>query len=700
MIRIVFVMMCLACPSWAATVTVRAGEHDTFTRVVFHMPRDSKYRISYIKSGVELRFDERLNLKSDALFTRLYKDRVAAVDLDDAENVITLRTACPCDIHTFREGPTMAVFDIRDTAALPIDTDTITDDQVTSSKDSSEKRAFELPLFLPELVIKDRDPVLDRTKTNLVAALTSAANRRLLNINLTNENPKVSVAEQSIDPSADLAAHVETDFQRGITEQGLRCIDDDKLDLSTWRQDTSFSNNLADLRNRLPLELGDVDPLVALELAKFYTAYGFSAEARRVYDDFALSESPDAPVLDGIIAALNQETTANSVFQNALTCNSRAALWGIMVTDPILPATPIDGNAVQLAFNSLPYPLMEYVGPILIDRLINGDFNDIASLISLQLQRRQRGDTTETEFATAQVLAATGNTEDAIKTLESMADDFSNVSPQALIDLVQLKATQNQMVSPKLAHVAESLMWQHRKSDLAPTLQQTDALAHLLSAEFDRALAKFQTAEKTSEFYDQFVKIATQNAPDSQFIKLVLGNTDISITSVSQTTSLAIADRLADLGFSQAADQFLPKTPIGSVSAEQNLIHAKILLQQNRAHDAIAILEGLENDAAVALRALGKTNLEEWSDFSARDIGHVAPPISAAIALKKSDASFLPPDRNFLLPFVENAKQQNIPMDLPILATVTAETDRSAAFRKNAQAVLEGLESLSDPLRN
>lgn len=706
MIRLFLIFLFFAAPSLAATVTVKAAEHDGFTRVVFYVPKNQPYTIDYVKGGVQIAFETSLNLKSETLFSRLYAGRVRSVGLDEARKTLTLTVGCDCDVLTFRDQNDLAVFDIK-----PVSTDRLLEPLITSENKhtpnphptvSNTKPLFSLPLFLPELDIKPAAKNLETTRSNLETALTKAANRKLLNIDVSNENfgkPKTDpgpISEPSPTVADDILNSIETNFDRGLTAQGDKCLENSQFEIATWRTHENFFDDLASARKRLFTELGDPNPQAAADLTKIYISYGLADEARHIFNHFNVATTADAPLLNAMIHALQQSDDEHRYFANSLTCDSYAALWGVLETDPLPPSAELDGNALQLAFNSLPRELMEFVGPILIDRLVRSDFDETAHLISLQLKRREKDQSVESQFAHAKVLAATGDDADAIKELETLSEDFSNISPQALIDLVDLKASQNQAVSPKLALVAEALAWQERGTPQSDALNAADALAHLLSANFDISLAKFNALTKrTPEFIDQYVGLAAQNLDDRLFAEFVLGTPTMDNTILSQSTSLDVAHRLITLGFYDRAKDFLVEHPIGTTKDSQALALAKIDLAEFRPNQAISLLDGLDSDVANSVRLKAVIAAENWQRAAETIKYSDIDSMTAAIALETGFIDVLPETRTFLQPLF-SFPSEPIPAikdtEKP-LKNASFTIEKSERLRKDILSVLENLNS-------
>ncbi|MEM7596264.1 MAG: hypothetical protein AAF382_01125 [Pseudomonadota bacterium] len=99
--------------AWAQTVTVRSGEHDDFTRLVFNMPGRLDVALRYQSDGVALTFErEALTFNTDTVFDMVPTTRLSALSTDGGEVQLTLQ--CLCDIETFWASDRAFVVDISD----------------------------------------------------------------------------------------------------------------------------------------------------------------------------------------------------------------------------------------------------------------------------------------------------------------------------------------------------------------------------------------------------------------------------------------------------------------------------------------------------------------------------------------------------------------------------------------------------------
>ena len=110
-------LVLLAQTAAAQTVTVRSGEHDGFTRLVFDLPQSRDWTLTDegAGTGIDLVLDgAALLFDTDRVFDRIATDRVASVEALDARNGVRIGLNCRCDVSAFRFGEAMLVLDIRD----------------------------------------------------------------------------------------------------------------------------------------------------------------------------------------------------------------------------------------------------------------------------------------------------------------------------------------------------------------------------------------------------------------------------------------------------------------------------------------------------------------------------------------------------------------------------------------------------------
>ena len=105
---------------WAGTalaqvVEVRAGEHDSFTRLVFRLPDRLAYTLSQGERRAELGFARSgLVFDTSVVFQRVPRSRLTAIRVTPEDDTVRLSLACDCGIEAFWYGQSALVLDIKD----------------------------------------------------------------------------------------------------------------------------------------------------------------------------------------------------------------------------------------------------------------------------------------------------------------------------------------------------------------------------------------------------------------------------------------------------------------------------------------------------------------------------------------------------------------------------------------------------------
>ncbi|WP_101067134.1 coiled-coil domain-containing protein [Roseovarius salinarum] len=105
----------LACgsPALAQTVTVRSGEHERFSRLVFDLPSRMDWQLSPTGDGRELSLARQdLVFDTSEVFSRIPRTRLSGLSVDAETGTIQLSLACDCTVNGFWYGESFLVIDI------------------------------------------------------------------------------------------------------------------------------------------------------------------------------------------------------------------------------------------------------------------------------------------------------------------------------------------------------------------------------------------------------------------------------------------------------------------------------------------------------------------------------------------------------------------------------------------------------------
>jgi len=683
----------LGSPIVAQTVHVKAAEHDGFTRVVFHMPTNRTAEFAITARGAELQFDRKIILDTQGLFSRLYADRVGAVRLETGAQMVRLAKNCDCDIKTFAEGQDMIIFDISDAAP---DTANPLPDPVADAGDAGQTAATSTLPNLPLLPAQKSTPAFDLGGAHLQisAALQRAADRNILTPNRAHKPATDTTQAAAISsPVVTEFTGLQIDKNQAMTQNGSACVENPDLEFSQWRAHDDFTTALAKLRQDLISETGRVNTQTAIDLVRLYLSFGLGVEAMEILNTYDLTH-PEQQLHHDLALIFMGKIEPNNMFASSASCGSHAAIWGILAGHD-LAGQRLDTAAIQLAINALPREIRDYFGPKIIEKLVDADFIDLAENLSLQIKQRSDQITPDLELAHSEILADQGQVQEATATLENLAQNFTTISPKALIALIDLKAKQNQPAPPKLALVAEALAWENADTELAPKLQQTDAIAHLLAADFDRAVQKFFTAPMDQNFASQFLDLAVESLPAEQFLKTTIAPPVAVKSKITQSVSLKIAQRLIDYGLHDAATQYFSQRPLGDIRNAQAVLQARILADRQDYDQAAALLRDLDSPQSLSLRAKIAGLSQDWDTATTLADTQDSQALLNATALAKT--TVIKPEVSQPIQSLINAVQSApAPETDAVLGNTQTQIETSRALRQSLGGILENLAAGSD----
>ena len=102
----------------AATVAVRSGAHEGFTRLTMDLPRRLGWALNGSGARRTLRLDGTdLDFDLSQAFTRIGRDRVRALSGGGEDATLVIDLGCDCDVDGFFAGESLLVIDIADPPA-------------------------------------------------------------------------------------------------------------------------------------------------------------------------------------------------------------------------------------------------------------------------------------------------------------------------------------------------------------------------------------------------------------------------------------------------------------------------------------------------------------------------------------------------------------------------------------------------------
>ncbi|MBK0325904.1 hypothetical protein I5535_01215 [Rhodobacteraceae bacterium F11138] len=626
----------------AQTISVRSGEHDTFTRLVLYIPAGAEWSIDQADQNAAVRLAlPGVRFDTRQVFQRIRKKRLLSLAQTEEGGVLNLELACDCGVVGFNHSSRMLVVDIRDEPPekvlklpqpLHLGRHSYRFNQAYGSQSVPDMK---LPLQIdpapdagenlaPAVVALQGAETsgLNRSELRLLEQIGRASEQGLLSpIQPILEAPEIEGAAISVTSnemperaSGNVSAMtvVDEEFAR-ISDSVSRfqkekeCLDPTAVGVQNWGQDAEFANRIGNLRANLYSEFDRLNSEAVADLAKAYLYYGFGAEARE-----AIGLASDTVENTDVMLAMadvldNRDTSQHSAFVNQQNCETDVAMWAVLSN----PKQAWDANtdAVARAFSRLPGHLRSHLGPRLSRIFTDVDELELASAILRKIEISEETPQPDQNFASAAIDKSHGDAEAAAAKMAEVIDTDSEFSPQALIELVDTHWRERMPVAPDMHLLAASYAAEYRGTDLGDDLQRTRTVALALSGDFETAYEAYQTLQRrdpktdTRQALIPLLYLLAENAGDVAFLKIGLSVISDPDTKLPTELTNKLARRLIDLGFAEPALTLLASSGSQQVAPERKLMRAEAALALNLPHRALVELLSVQGPEAVRLRA-------------------------------------------------------------------------------------------------
>ena len=389
MLRCVFFIF-LSVPSFlsAEVVTVRSGEHENFTRLVFPLPNAE---MTWSLDQTVLRIDgEDLEFDFSKVFDRIPRTRLEAIRQE--KNSVVVQLNCACETRAFRFSEKSIVLDIADPT---LEQEANAENETTDAIELETKRLMvdqEVRKDLKQSVIGldqhiDKEPRNTESSENLRAELETAMQQTFLKPSKSQkekrQQPEKVMMEHSssvppVDPNANpqqnftlhasnnLDAFLQLELDALNQRSKQHCAREKAVSFEQWDMETPPLEKVSTLRRGLVGEFDKVDSATAIELASLLTYLTFGAEAREVL--YLVPEHQDSKALLALSHLMEgNPSPARKFFSRQSRCSDWHSFWStISGAEPDLTE-----QQVSLALRMLgmfPDHLRRELGPILAHR--------------------------------------------------------------------------------------------------------------------------------------------------------------------------------------------------------------------------------------------------------------------------------------------------------------------------------------------
>ncbi|WP_171240322.1 hypothetical protein [Ruegeria sp. HKCCA5491] len=621
------VLMGLARAAVAQDVPVRSGEHEGYTRLVVQVPANTGWTLAQTKNGARLsvaldgvKFDTR------SVFRRLTQDRLAAISQSTPGGALEMQFGCDCVASSFLHNKTMIVVDITPAALLPEISGDIPPPllpKTTPAQNPLKQTQLPEALSLPLLSLNAQ-----QLESQLSTRLLQGADRELVDLRIAPVGPRASIAQEPVlapmDPGANITVTSALDELDEFLDAGIipnerqpQCLSSADLSFRTWGGTKPFPELVSALRSAMYQEFDTLDETKVLELAKLYASHGFGAEAIQALG-LLDPNSRESERINAIAQYMDDgQVSGSNPFKGQQGCDSDAALWGVLTEGNL--SGDVRLKTVEQTFQRLPKHLRRQVGPALAEILTEGKELEAARRVLRAIDRVSDYSTARASQAKATVATAEGDGQRAETHLADVisSSDTTVEAPLALARLVEKRWFDRGSVSAKEVELAASYAVEFRGSEFQPMTQRTHAVALSLNHEFDQALNLLGEIPKDAEYevaLNRVTQMLVERADDTTFLRRTLIMSKRNTYALSTETAVAVATRLASLGFAGPAHSMVSRIQDKTQKSDRARVRAQSALQSNRPHQALLELATTPSTDAVDLRAQA---LQATGDFAA-----------------------------------------------------------------------------------
>lgn len=622
----------------AGPALVTSGEHPGFTRLVMQYDGPVNWQLGRTLDGYALRVqDDRPGYDLSKAFNLIGKGRLAALWPDSATGDLHFGIACACYAMPFEFRPGIVVVDLYDGAP---------------PKGSSFEQPLDLPVPkappVPEPVpaaVEDRPPLYDWTTLALPSAGPRSADRagtghftplstdlasaedglQQLRLSLIEEmsrgasqgivdmaKPKAPPEPAPEDPNSPVAIHLgETPnlVVRQKGEEGMRlgaegaaCISDEQLDITFWGANRPVRDQIGPERQGLTGEFDKPDPDAVTRAVRFNLFLGFGAEARALTRAFP-NDLPDRSIWDSMARILDQDPDPAPAFTGMQDCDTAAALWATLADPEARPTDEIGKAAILRSFSAMPPHLRRLLGPRLVERFLQAEDFSVATALRDAVLRAPGDPGPEIVVMQAAMSRAMGEPGKAEAQLEPLAATSGPASAEALVALVEQRATLGQTVDFKDVQTLEELLKERKDGAEAPRFQHALILGRAASGDYDTAFAE---AAETPDTVEPLWTLLAQAGPDTALLRHATLAAGQPAPMAARKAAGLIADRMLGLGLADQAAAWLSQA-----ESAPTLLRARVALAQGKAQVALGLLAEDSSAPALAVKADALQSMQE-----------------------------------------------------------------------------------------
>lgn len=610
---------CLSCQAVAAaTVTVRSGEHDGFTRLVLQLPREVTWSLERTEAGYMLATGgSEIEFDASKAFEYITRHRIASLQPKGTGD-LSIALACECHAVTSETPAGLLVIDVTDGPGpgRPSEPGPVQDGTAQGLDDFWLQRlkSVKRPAAAASEDLMDvSESETDRERMDAAARLLEWQISRAMGqglVNPANETLAVKLLPPGpgradgpeIPATAELGvaadtAHDKTDGEPRIPrDPAQECPASEDFAVKDWADERDFAEQIAEAKGALLGEFDAPEKEAVLKAVRFYLHFGLGVEGADLIRSFGLG-----PMEDHHLAALAEIIEGTIHPDNpliSLDCEGEALLWRALASS----GTVTSGNTAEViaTYSALPVPLRHLLGTRLVDLFLARGDMEAARAVRDALLRGSGHGAAVTMIDISIALADPKAHPDPIVLVDQLAQQGENL-PRAVILVIEAYQRRDIAVPRRISDLAESLAFEQREGAWGKDLRQAVATALASQGRFIEAFAQMDAlagSQVPNVPADLFGSLA-RKADDGQFLQLIFARMAEAHAPEQVEHWSLIGTRLAELGFPREAIGFLRRP---AQTDADHLLAARIAAAEGRTDDALNALRGLKTENAVTLR--------------------------------------------------------------------------------------------------
>jgi hypothetical protein len=576
-----------AVPALGQPISVTAGEHAGFTRIVLNSARAFAWELSERGAAVTIRLAETtgrtVRLDPTRSLYRIPRVRVSDLRVDGPS--VWLDLACPCPTRVFEDRPGVLVIDVLDPQAVPQEavslpgptffaqntpTSSVSALAVVVGRSLAESLAEEARAGQDEPPAS-ANPSIDPSGaavTGLSRLLAAAMTQGLVAPTEPVQpqpgllGPAVADATSLVELPQNLRLRnaSDADPRETVAPPPASCPPPDVLAFATSVQNPDFFETLSALNMRLFSEFDAPVPEQLTALIEHYLAWGLGAEARLLAE---LTPTPiqGHSVLTGLADIIEgRHSNARQALASLTECPDPLALLAIIAGGDATRTAPRP-DRMAASYLQLTPGLRMVLGPELLSHLLSTNAIEAARIVLDAFGRVVSPDDPELLRLTATLDRARDNPGLAAQRL-----DATQTHHIRLLQLrLEIALSQTTLMTPEVVNDAIALASTHRSEEAGRSVMEL-AIQH--QARAGQVRAALDSLEDFRGWLDPTPGAATRMAilrdviwqealklSDPEFLDLILTRGDWRDDTLEPAILSGLADRFAGLGLAAMGEE-------------------------------------------------------------------------------------------------------------------------------------------------